>query len=241
MAAVRLKTDVTALAAGIGERNVWTPEKLRAADAYITGRLTTLGFECRRQEYEAEGVTVANLEAEIAGGAKRAEIIVVGAHYDSRCGMRGPRGTARIPGLPGTPGANDNASGIAGVLEIGRMLAGERPERTVRLVAFVNEEHPFFQTPLMGSWVYARRCRERGEQVAAMISLETLGCYADAPGTQRYPFPFGLFLPSTGNYIALLSNLRSRRMARTVLAGFRRHTAFPARAQVAEQGDVVAG
>jgi hypothetical protein len=82
----------------------------------------------------------------------------------------------------------------------------------------VNEEHPFFQTPLMGSWVYARRCRERGEQVAAMISLETLGCYADAPGTQRYPFPFGLFLPSTGNYIALLSNLRSHRMARTVLA-----------------------
>ena len=112
----------------------------------------------------------------------------MGGHYDS---------------VLGSPGANDNATGTAAVLELARLLAGQQLARTVRFVAFVNEEAPFFQTDAMGSWVYARRSRARGEQVVGMLSIETIGFYSDVVGSQHYPFPFGLFYPRTGNFIGL--------------------------------------
>ena len=107
------------------------------------------------------------------------EIVVVGGHYDA---------------VLGSPGANDNATGTAAVLELARLLAGQQLARTVRFVAFVNEEAPFFQTDAMGSWVYARRSRARGEQIVAMLSIETIGFYSDVVGSQHYPLPFGLFV-----------------------------------------------
>ena len=89
----------------------------------------------------------------------------------------------------GSPGANDNVSGVAALLEIARLLAAKNLSRTVRFVAFVNEEPPFFQTDNMGSCVYASRSRRHGEQIVAMISLETMGYYSDAAGSRHYPFP----------------------------------------------------
>lgn len=106
-------------------------------------------------------VECCNLEAEIPGSVRPEEIVVVGAHYDT---------------VFGTPGANDNTSGVAAVLALARRSSEHRPKRTLRFVAFVNEEPPFFHTVDMGSLVYARRCRERGERIVAMLSLETIGC-----------------------------------------------------------------
>jgi Peptidase family M28 len=136
----------------------------------------------------------------------------VGGHYDS---------------VLGSPGANDNATGTAAVLELARLLAGQQLARTVRFVAFVNEEAPFFQTDAMGSWVYARRSRARGEQVVGMLSIETIGFYSDVVGSQHYPFPFGLFYPRTGNFIGFVGDIASRALVRRSIAAFRQHTPFP--------------
>jgi Zn-dependent M28 family amino/carboxypeptidase len=94
-------------------------------------------------------------------------------------------------------------------------------------VAFVNEEKPFAHTEQMGSWVYARRCRERAEKVTGMLSLETIGYYSDEPGSQKYPSPIGLLYPSTGNFIAFVGNTRYGALVRQVVAAFRRSEPFP--------------
>jgi Zn-dependent M28 family amino/carboxypeptidase len=223
----RLLDDVSMLATTIGERNVWCADKLYAAENFVLQRLTDLGMNCIRHEFEAENVKVRNIEASIRGHSLADEIVVIGAHYDSRCGMEGPRSTERIPGIPGTPGANDNGSGVAAMLEVARQLAGGTYARSVRFVAFVNEEHPFFQTPCMGSRVYAEQCRTLRENVVGMISLETLGYYTDAPFSQTYPFPLNYFYPRTGNFAAFLGNLRSRRFQAGLVKRFRGHTDFP--------------
>ena len=207
-----LKRHVEMLAQQIGERNVWHAEALDAAALYIRNTLEDLGYEVRTQSFESGGLTVQNLEVELQGTTAPQEIIVLGAHYDS---------------VFGTPGANDNASGVAALLEIARLLAGKSHARTLRLVAFANEEPPFFLTEEMGSRVYAARSGQRGEQIKGMIALETIGYYTDQPGSQHYPFPYGLFYPDTGNFIGFVGNLSSRRLVRRALAAFRASTGFP--------------
>jgi len=211
--AERLRQHVVTLAGEIGERNVWRYDELGAAAEYIEQELRGLDCELSRQDYEAESRTVSNVEAERPGASRPEEIVVVGAHYDT---------------VPMCPGANDNASGVAAVIETARLLAGRRLSRTVRFVGFVNEEPPFFQTPGMGSRVYAARSRQRGERIAAMLSLETVGCYSNQPGSQRYPFPFGLAYPNTGNFIGFVGNVGSTRLLRRALKSFRKHSEFPA-------------
>jgi len=218
-----LERHVEALAGHIGERNVWHPEALAAAARYIRETLAGEGYEVRAQRFESEGVTLENLEVELRGETAPAEIIVLGAHYDS---------------YAGTPGANDNASGVAALLEIARLLADNRYPRTLRLVAFANEEPPFFYSDAMGSALYARRSRERGERIEAMLALETIGWYTDQPASQRYPFPFSWFYPDTGNFIGFVGNLSSRGLVRRALARFRAGTAFPSEG-VAAPGDMI--
>ena len=201
-----------ALAGSIGERHVGRPRALAAAAAYLEEVLASHGFAVSSQEFTVERQRVRNLEVAVAGSAAPGAVVVVGGHYDT---------------VPGSPGADDNASGVAAVLEIARLLAGAPAGRDVRCVFFVNEEPPWFQTEDMGSLRYARRLRERGEGVTAMLSLESIGYYADAPGSQRYPFPLGLTRPKTGNFIGMVSNLQSRRLLHRAVASFERHTRFP--------------
>ncbi len=208
----RLKKHVAVLAGEIGERNLWHPKGLEASADYIAQVLRDLGFEVRRQEFTVTGAVVRNLEAALVGASFPREIVVVGAHYDS---------------VIGSPGANDNASGVAGLLEMARLLAGRPLSRTVRFVAFVNEEPPFFQTDHMGSRVYASRSRQRGEQIVAMLSIETIGYYSEERGTQRYPFPFGLMYPDTANFIGFVGNIASRDLLRRAMTTFREQTDFP--------------
>jgi Zn-dependent M28 family amino/carboxypeptidase len=135
----------------------------------------------------------------------------------------------RLPddGYPGTPGANDNASGIAATLALARVFARRECARTIRFVAFVNEEPPFFKTPEMGSLVHALGCRARGERIVAMFTPETLGYYTDEPGTQRLAPVFGRDFAAPGDFVALLGSWRSRRLIESMLAGFRAATDFP--------------
>lgn len=208
----RLRLHVGTLAGRIGERHVWRPEALEAAASHIEAALRSSGYAVVSQSFTVAGKTVRNIEAELAGAAAPGEIVLVGAHYDT---------------VRGTPGANDNASGIAAMLEIARLLAGQPSRRSVLFVAFVNEEPPFFYTGDMGSRRYAQRARARGENIAAMLSLETLGYYTGAPDSQHYPFPFALVYPGTGDFVAFVGNLASRELVRGCVRSFRSHAAFP--------------
>jgi Zn-dependent M28 family amino/carboxypeptidase len=203
---------VHALAADIGERNVFRLPALRRAADFVAGEWKAQGYRVSPQIYDVGGVPTANLEVALPGRVRPHEIVLVGAHYDS---------------IIGSPGADDNASGVAALLEMSRLLVDAEPDRTVRLVAFVNEEPPFFATPRMGSEVYARAARARGDDIRLMISLETIGYYTEAPGSQRYPPPLGLLYPNRGNFLAAVSNLKSRRALRHMVGAFRAHSDFP--------------
>jgi hypothetical protein len=207
-----LRTHVFMLADEIGERNIWHPVRLHAAAEYIDTTWQDQGYAVKRQGYEAKGVESANLIIEMQGVSLPGQIIIVGAHYDS---------------VLGSPGANDNGTGVGALLEISRLLKGKRLERTVRLVAFTNEEPPFFLHGNMGSRIYASRSRASNENIVGMLSLETMGFYSEAPGSQAYPFPFSFFYPHTANFIAFVGNIRSRHLVKLSLAAFRQTTRFP--------------
>jgi Zn-dependent M28 family amino/carboxypeptidase len=208
-----LRRHVRRLAGDIGERHVWRPAALRAAETFIREEFLALGYEVVRQTYRVRGIESSNLEVTVVGQSRAAEIVLVGAHYDT---------------VPGSPGADDNASGVAALIELARAARETRPARTIRLVAFVNEEPPFFYFGDMGSQIYAHAARQRGDDIRFMLSLEMLGCYSDRPGSQGYPPLFRFFYPNRGNFLAFVSNLKSRRALREVVAAFRAHSDFPA-------------
>jgi hypothetical protein len=206
-----LRAHVIALAETIGERNVTLPANLHAAADYLAGQWQAQGYAVNRQTYRVDGVDCHNLEVTRPGTTHPSEIIVVGAHYDS---------------VIGSPGANDNATGVAALLELSAQWTNAA--RTVRFVAFVNEEPPYFRTEQMGSRVYARACRQRGDDIRGMISLETMGYFSDAAGSQRFPSAlFRLFYPDRGNFIGLVGNTAARRLIRQAATGFRAANDLP--------------
>ncbi len=209
---VALKADVTALATDIGTRSVFQGDSLARAAAFITKRFEGMGYAVTRNEYPVGGVVCANLVVERIGAVRPAEIVVIGAHYDS---------------VPQTPGADDNASGVAALLALAERWAKLMPERTVRFVAFANEEPIYFQTELMGSRVYAKACKERGEKIVAMLSLETMGYFSDEKKSQQYPFPLSLFYSSRGNFIAVVGNRESKALVKRVSKTMRAAKAVP--------------
>lgn len=208
-----LRDHVTALAGDIGERNVANPDALKEAEQYIENVWRGMGYDVARQAYVTDGVEVANLEVTRPGAAGPEKIILAGAHYDT---------------VSGSPGANDNGSGVAAMLEVSRAVAEAAPGATLRFVAFVNEEPPYFHTAKRGSRVYAKMARIRGDDIRGMMSLETMGCYSDKPGSQGYPSLVSRFYPDTGNYIAFVSSLKSRRWMREAVDAFRAGSRFPA-------------
>lgn len=207
-----LRVHVEKLAAEIGERNVSRLAELEAAAKYIREEFERAGYAVREQPFAAARRTVRNLEAELAGGKRLEEIVVIGAHYDS---------------VFGAPGANDNASGVAALLALAHKLRGSAPARTVRFVAFANEEPPYFLSWEMGSRQYARAAKQQDEKIVAMLSLETIGYYSDQPGSQGFPLPFRMGYPDTGNFIAFVGNLGSRALVRQAVGSFREHAQFP--------------
>ena len=207
-----LQGHVEHLAVEIGERNMIRSAELAATAKYIDLTLTAAGYDVEHHTYEVAKTAVDNLIAQIEGSERPGEIVIVGGHYDS---------------VSGSPGANDNATAVAAVLELARAFVGRPQPRTLRFVAFVNEEPPYFQTEQMGSLVYARRCRALDDNIVAMIAFDGIGCYSDVKGSQQYPLPIGWFYPSQGNFIGFIGNTGSRGLVRKTIRSFRQHARFP--------------
>lgn len=214
-----LRETVQQLSVGIGERRASAGDSLARAEQYLYGALEPLtkdtGAKLRREPLPNAPEPAANLVLDLPG-REQAPWIVIGAHYDS------------APG--GTPAANDNASGTASALSLARRLARAPHRLPLRVVLFANEEMPYFTTRAMGSLTHAAGCRQRGERLRAMFSLETMGYYSDAPGSQKYPPPLSSFYPDRGNFIGFVGNLPSRALLREVVQSFRAH------AQIASEG-----
>lgn len=210
-----LRQSVEKLAGDISERNLSEYDHLCDAANWLEKMLSDVGYEVERQAFRVDGRDCSNLIVERLGKTRPDEIVLIGAHYDSALGA---------------PGANDNGSGTAALLELAKRFSKIEPNRTLRFVFFVNEEPPHFQSETMGSLVYARRCKERKEDLTAVLSLETIGYYSDEEGSQNYPPPLGAVFPKTGNFLGFVGNVDSGPLVHRVLSSFRKHAQFPSEA-----------
>lgn len=206
------KAHIESLSRNPMGRNLAVIDGLTPAKEYIIQKFTEYGYTVSLQNYELEQKTFTNISAELSGQEKAAEIIVIGAHYDS---------------VDGSPGANDNASGVAALLEIARLFKQQSVKRTIQFVAFANEESPFFQTTGMGSFVYATQLADQQEKVVAMLALETIGYYTETPNSQAYPAPLHYFYPTTGNFIGFVGQWSARSLVKKVVGIFRQHATLP--------------
>lgn len=208
-----LKNVVIVLADRIGVRTYRDTERLDETARFIAGELSSFGYPVHSQPFLFNGNTYYNVVAELTGTSSPGQVLVVGAHYD----------TVRT-----TPGADDNASGIAGVLGLAKLLAEKPLAKTVRFVAFALEEPPVYRSRNMGSYRYAEGLKAAREQVDGMICLEMIGYFCDRDGCQHYPLPFmSLRYPKRGNYISLVGNLESKAFTQSIAQGFNHGTDLP--------------
>lgn len=209
-----LEAAVRKLSEEIGTRSHSEVDKLDRAADWIEERLGSSGCRVRRQEFGFGGNAYYNIEGEVGGDAEGGPVFVIGAHYDT---------------VEGTPGADDNASGVAVMLELARLAASRPyPRVTARFVAFSLEEPPVFRSSRMGSMVYARSLREEGATLLGMVSLEMLGYYDQARGAQFYPLPvFRWFYPRTADFIGFVGNFASMDLVARARRAFRAHSGLP--------------
>ena len=206
-----LKSHVKVLSSQIGERNIKKYEKLEAAADYIINEFRTYGYEVRMQEYAVDGYKVNNIIALKKGTENMKEKVVVGAHYDSSI----------------TPGADDNASGVAGLLELARSIAKEQINSDIEFVGFVNEEPPYFKTEQMGSKVYAKKEKDKNTKIKVAIILEMLGYYSNNLGSQKYPPPLGIVYPNRGNFLLVVGNKDSKELVNAFSKSFKSNSELP--------------
>ncbi len=208
-----LNQIVTVLAREFGFRSYRDAERLEKAADFISDQCISFGYQVTKQPFLFRGKTYYNVIAELTGKSFPEKILVVGAHYDS---------------VQTTPGADDNASGVAGLLALSRLLAGTPLNKTVRFVAFALEEMPTYRSSKMGSYQYAQSLHEKGEQIEGMICLEMIGYFSDRVGSQHYPVPFfKLRYPTTGNFIAIAGTMKSRKFTAGVASDFQKGTDLP--------------
>ena len=222
--AARLRAHIQMLAGTVGERNLWRCEALDRAARYISSQFSSGGYAPEWQTFDVAKIPVSNVEATLTGAGHAAEIVVVGAHYDT---------------VSGCPGANDNGTGVAAVLELAQRFSRRPQPRTIRFVAFVNEEPPFFRTAHMGSVVSANAAKSRGDRITAMLALETMGYYSDEKGSQQYPPEIAAHYPDVGDFIGFVANSASEQLMLQSRQAFERRTRFPL--QVIAAPDDVAG
>lgn len=212
----QLESHVKVIAHDIGERHALMPETLEITAAYIEDQFTDMQYIPRSEVVNNKGHR--NIVVERYGLRHRDKIVVIGAHYDS---------------VILSPGADDNASGVAVLLELARKFSDKRLAYTTRFVAFVNEERPYFGRDDMGSMYHAKRSKERNEQVIGMFSIEMVGYYSDQPHSQRYPPIVRSFYPDRANFIAFVGNLMSRDFAHTSISSFRNSAKLPSEGLIA--------
>jgi Zn-dependent M28 family amino/carboxypeptidase len=208
-----LRLAVAKLSREIGVRTYQDIDRLDKTVQYISGEFTAFGYQVKHQSFKFAGNTYQNVIAELKGGTSPEKLLIIGAHYD----------TVRT-----TPGADDNASGVAGLLRLAKLLANRPLDKTVRFVAFALEEPPTYRTKNMGSYHYAASLKTNDEQVEGMVCLEMIGFFSDRPGSQHYPIPFmKLKFPKIGNYIAMVGNRRSKAFTMLFAGSFRKATDLP--------------
>jgi Zn-dependent M28 family amino/carboxypeptidase len=207
----RLEHRVNELVGRFFPRDFSHTENLARAARFIGEEFQRAGAAVSEQRFEAAGESYRNVVA--AFGPDTTEVIVVGAHYDVAGEL---------------PGADDNASGVAGLLELADLLAGVTLSRRVELAAYALEEMPFFATSEMGSAVHARSLSADRRQVRGMLCLEMIGCFSEEAGSQQFPFPLlRLLYPSRGNFIAVVGSLGGTGIVRRVKRSMRRASDLP--------------
>lgn len=201
--------DTTALREHVSYLCALTPPRsidhyisLYHAAQYIEKELRLSSAKVELQNYSVAEGEVTNIIASF--GPETGSRIIIGAHYD-------------VAG--NQPGADDNASGLAGLLELARMLSqySDELKNRIDLVAYILEEPPYFATEKMGSYIHAQSLHDNHIEVNYMISLEMIGYYSDSSDSQLYPLPLmKYFYPRKGNFIALVSNLASRHICSSI-------------------------
>jgi Zn-dependent M28 family amino/carboxypeptidase len=207
----RLEAHVRKLSVELMPRDESHVENLDLVAEYIKNEFSQTTGLVSEQSYRVEGKSYRNVIAQF--GPETEERIIVGAHYDTAGAL---------------PGADDNASGVAGLIELARLLARQQPPMRVELVAFTLEEPPYFRTTGMGSSVHAESLRKQNVRVRAMFSLEMIGYFSDAPNSQLFPVGIlSAFYPSTGNYIGVVGRLGDWSTVRRTKAAMRRASPLP--------------
>ena len=206
-----LRLHVDRLAGLIGPRYLEKPKTIVATIGYVEGQWTSMGYKNSRECYDALGHQATNLIVEQAGTKRADEIILLGAHYDT---------------VYSTPGADDNASAVAVLLEVSRLLRERQCKRTIRYVAFACEEPPYFNVDAMGSPFHARQSKLRGDKIRGMLCLEMVGYYTTADHSQAVPplFPNWMhrFFPHRGDFLAAVGNIASWKLCWNFRRGFKR-------------------
>jgi len=209
---VRLKAHVETLSRSKIGRNYVNEDHLTPAKNYIVNQFEQLDLKPKFHNYEIYGDEYSNIIVDIPSDKENTAVLIVGAHYDS---------------VEHSPGANDNASGVGALIEIARHFSQVAPKHyQLRLIAFANEEPPFFQTEEMGSLVYVQSMRG-DEDILGMISIETIGYYTNEKGSQKYPKLFSYFYPDTGNFVSFIGNMQSRGLVTSSISLFRENSAVP--------------
>ncbi len=198
----RVYSDVSFLTGVRPFRNYQNPQSLDKVVEYTENIFIKNLEKVEKQDFYVEGNRYTNIIGSYNTEAKKR--IVIGAHYD-------------VAG--DTPGADDNASGVAGVLEIARLLNEVKPSLKYRidLALYPNEEPPFFGTIKMGSYVHAKSLKESKAEIFLMICLEMIGYFSDKPNSQTFPFPFmKYFYPTTGNFIGIVGKTGQKRIVKRI-------------------------
>jgi Zn-dependent M28 family amino/carboxypeptidase len=212
-----MRKTVMYLSDELGVRNYVHYDHLEKSALYITNAFEALGYSVQAVEYQVDGQVFKNIIAEKPVGDPEGGILLIGAHYDSCF----------------NPGADDNASGVAGLIELARLLKDIPFKHRLRFAAFVNEEPPFFLTEQMGSRVYLRHALSQREKIKAAVILEMIGYYSEKPFSQKYPFLLGPFYPNAANFILVAGNFPSKGVVRRLTKGFRHSETFPIESIVA--------
>jgi Zn-dependent M28 family amino/carboxypeptidase len=236
--AARLQAHVTKLSVDLYPRSFEQFDHLEAAAQYIIAQLKESGAAVSVQEVKVQEATYKNIIARF--GPAQGPLMVIGAHYDSYGDPARATNERGFSTQTHTPGADDNASGVAGLIELARLLGRHPQARPIELVAYTLEEPPNFRSANMGSAWHAKSLKDAGREVRLMLSLEMIGYFSDVPRSQHFPLPgMNHLYADRGNFIALVGKLdgvTAIRRAKALMAGATDLPVFSLNAPRAMQG-----
>lgn len=217
----RLKAHVKYLSVDLYPRSFDRFKNIKLAAQYIQQQFIAAGADVVLQQVSVQESQYTNIVARF--GSSTGPLLVIGAHYDSH-GDAGEGAKYPLGYSPEshTPGADDNASGVAGLIELARLLHRYPPSRPIELVAYTLEEPPNYATDNMGSVWHARSLVAAKRPVRLMLSLEMIGYFSDGAHSQKATLGLGSLYPDKGNFIAVVGgfdNFIATRRAKSLMAG----------------------